>query len=101
MHPQLKQLIETGIPVCEAHFIHAVNNGENTPERNYSIFSNSASKRVEMYYTTKGLVCKHNKKFFVVPLDNVVFAKFTEYTEVPERETEEAKPRRGRPPANA
>lgn len=101
MHPQLKQLIESGIPVFEAHFLHAVNNGENVPERNYSMFSNSPSKRVEMWDCGNKLLCKHKGKFFSCPMSNVVFVKYTEYQEIPSREIEEPKPRRGRPPANA
>lgn len=74
LDPNLKQLIKMGIPIVEAHFHSAVNNGENVPENNFSAYSNSPSRRVQMWYTPQTLVCLHKGKHILVPTASVRFA---------------------------
>lgn len=76
IHPNLKQLIELGIPVINVNFQSAVNNSDNIPETNFNAASNNASRRVKMWYSPDGLVCFQKDKYFIVPLANVIFAKF-------------------------
>lgn len=92
MHPKLKALIETGIPVEEAFFHSAVNNGDKVPQNNFSIHSNDKGRVVEMWDTPAGLVCRHNGLCFRVPEPNIKFLNYR-----PEEaldEAQEAKPGR-------
>lgn len=75
----LEKLIETGVPVSEAHFHTAVNNGANVPENNFSEKSNNAERRVEMWATSADLlVMRHKNRLFFTPMANVKFGFFKE-----------------------
>lgn len=77
MHPKLEKLIETGIPVVEAHFHSAVNNADKVPENYFSKDSDNPNRRSEMYATTADLlVCKQKGRIFFTPMSNVRFGFF-------------------------
>ena len=68
-----EQLIEKGIPVSRAVFHSAVNNGDDTPENEFSMKSAKSGKRVKMLLTPHGLMCDHKERHFFVPLANIIF----------------------------
>lgn len=59
-------LINTGIPVCKAEFIHAINNADNVPESNFSSNANTKSRKAQMWWHPWGILCFQNKKYFAV-----------------------------------
>lgn len=79
---QLKKLWSTGIPVRQAKFHAAVDNADDVPENGYDIASLNKSRRVEMMWTTQGLICrqadaKKKIEYWLVPASTVAFAKFS------------------------
>ena len=72
----ISRLIESGIPVHKAEFQSAVNNSDGVPENQFSEASQNASRRVEMWWTSCGLICLHKDKYFVTPHANVKHAHF-------------------------
>jgi hypothetical protein len=81
VHPHLQKLIESGIPVSQAHFHAAVNNADETPENYFNDKSDNRSRRAAMLWTPHGLICsqvdtKGEMKHFIVPPATVKFAKF-------------------------
>ncbi len=89
MNPYLQKLIETGIPVSQAKFHAAVNNANQTPENDFNVNSNSTERRVDMWYTSHGLVChqKNVKKqdcYWIVPLPSIIFANFSKQIDLEE-----------------
>jgi hypothetical protein len=52
MNEQVKALIEQGVPVYAAMFVHAVDS-----EQSFSTASHVGSRRAEMWLTSLGLVC--------------------------------------------
>ncbi len=66
-----------GIPVLRADFIHAVNNSDEVPENNFSIYSPTKSRQVKMWWILgDGLLCFQNEKYFFVPSGQVRVVKF-------------------------
>jgi hypothetical protein len=76
MNKVLAKWIEGGVPVFRANFYSAVNNAKGIPENYFLSKSDKPGGSVEMWYTSYGLVCKQDKKFFVVPLPTIQFAHF-------------------------
>lgn len=74
--PIIKNWIMGGVPVQKAEFQSAVNNTDGVPENNFSELSQNASRRVQMWWTVAGLLCKHKDKFFITPTANVKHAHF-------------------------
>jgi hypothetical protein len=67
-----------GISIHTAWFIHAVNNGLDVPETSFAISSHNSGRRVMMFLTALGLVCKHEGKTFIVPTSNIKFMNVNE-----------------------
>ncbi len=76
-HSQLLKLIESGIPVETARFQSAVNNGRDIPENQFSIKSENASRRAEMWLTPINiLIFKSYGRLDFTTLPNVIGGSF-------------------------
>lgn len=76
-NPNLRKIIERGIPVWRAEFQAAVNNSDDVPENYFSSKSNTKSRNVKMWWINgDGLLCLHKGEYFIVPSACVKFAKF-------------------------
>lgn len=74
--PIIKGWIMQGVPVYRAEFQSAVNTIDGVPENGFSEKSAVATRRVEMWWTPAGLICRQKGKFFVTPTANVRHAHF-------------------------
>jgi hypothetical protein len=72
----VRQLIDSGIPVTKAVFQSNVNNSDNVPESTFNEDSQNKSRRVQMWWTPQGLLCKQKDQFFLVPPANIIFVNF-------------------------
>lgn len=72
LNERLAEEIEKGIEVTQALFHTAVNNSERVPEAEFNTNSPKASRQVQMWLTTVGLVCSHKEEYFIVPVSNVM-----------------------------
>ncbi len=76
---EIRKLINSGIPVREARFHAAVNNGDGVPEMQFNDNSTQPGRRVQMWSSYSYLVCCHSDvkkgdRYILVPLSNVIFA---------------------------
>ncbi len=76
---EILKLIKSGIPVKEARFHAAVNNGDGAPEMQFNDKSSFPGRRVQMWASYAYLVCLHwdakkGDRYILVPLSNVIFA---------------------------
>lgn len=86
MNPQLRKLIDTGIPVTKAQFHAAVDNADRIPENYFSNESLVPSRRADMWLTSAGLVCRQKNvlkedRYFFVPLATIIFINFARQDE--------------------
>jgi hypothetical protein len=73
----LKRLVDNGIPVAKVEFVEAVINGFNTPEKHLTSISDNKSRKCDnMYWTTAGLICFQNDKWFCSPEGNIRYVHF-------------------------
>jgi hypothetical protein len=79
--PILDKMIQQSIPVSKAQFVKAVDNAQNTPEAGFDINSNVPGRRVEMYLSPIGLICKQGNQTFSTPLSNLVKVIFANEAE--------------------
>lgn len=73
---KFQQMIASGIPVAQAVFQSAVNNGDNSPENMFSDKSGTPARRVQMWMCPPILLCYHKDQYFFTPLANVAHARF-------------------------
>lgn len=68
---QIQKLLESGIPVWRADFQAEVENSRGEYERFFSLKSTVKSRIVTMTWTSAGLICEQDDKYFCVPQANV------------------------------
>lgn len=79
MHPALKSLIESGIPLKQLILHQAVNNANNVPNDHYSHDSQNVERRAKMLLTSSGLiVCEQNGRYFFTDRANMISSKPTD-----------------------
>lgn len=71
MNPTLKKLIETGIPIEEANFHSAVNNGQRVPGSCYSNKSQNKDRQCEMWLNGHLLICLKDGIYFGTSSANI------------------------------
>lgn len=71
MNPTLKKLIETGIPLEEANFHSAVNNGQRVPGSCYSTKSQNKDRQCEMWLNGHLLICLKDGIYFGTSSANI------------------------------
>lgn len=67
----LKKMWEAGLPVRKARFQGEVNNGIEEPQWEFNLGSAKPNRRVDMRLVPQGLLCFHEKVYFLVPLPHI------------------------------